>query len=90
MKLEAHLRWVYISVLMVIDRPDDTLRVGACFLHCRAEVMGESGDTTLPRDEVADECDLTAEKCRFHIKKLRLNRLFANCSLQRKRPKSLT
>ena len=62
MKLEAHLRWVYIAVLMVIDRADDTLRFGACFLHCRAEVMGESGDTTLPRDEVADECDLTAGK----------------------------
>ena len=62
MKLEAHLRWVYITVLMVINRTDDTLRVGACFLHCRAEVVGESGDATLPRDEVADERDLTARK----------------------------
>ena len=67
MKLEAHLGWVYVAVQMVIDRADDTLRVGACFLHCRAEVIGKGGDAALPRDEVADECDLAAGKHRFHI-----------------------
>ena len=67
MELEAHLGWVYIAVQMVIDRADDTLRVRASRCHRRTEVMCKGGDAALPWDEVADECDLTAGKHRFHI-----------------------